>query len=249
MFKRMLVAAAVAAGVSHGQTVRFVPSTAEPVDGEVVVIDVVLDASDYGGSFAAWQLFDFKIPMTASGTPVDASQVTGFDESELETAGSDTDGDGMIDLQPTGETWLGGRRPGAFAFNGASAGGFRLFGDRYAADVIEPIAGGISLGSDESGGRIGGFQNPSGSPTFNELLHRGRVVEVFRFSFTYFDANGVVTFDTSDLILALYEQLDPFSQSVFVQDGATQLALVIPAPGGAVFMAGACALAARRRRV
>ena len=248
MFKQMIVAAPLVAGVSHAQTVRFVASTMEPVDGEVVRIDVVLDATSYSDPFAAWQQIEFKIPITASGLAVDASQISNIGESLLETAGSDTDGDGVIDLEAAGEPWVGGRRPGAFPFNGARAGGIRLFGDLYEADVIEPIAGGVTIGSDATGGRIGGFQDPPGSPTFNELLHRGRVFEVFRFSFTYFEANGTVTFDTTDLIATVYERFEPSAQSVFIQDQTQQLAMVIPATPATLALAGGALFGACRRR-
>lgn len=183
--------------------------------------------------------------MVASGAPVDDSNLLPIDERTSETAGSDADGNGFLDVFATGSPWLSGRRPGAFIGSPSSAEGSR-FGN-FGADTIVNIPGGLEIGSTLPTGEffgIGGLQEPV-SPLKNAFIHRGRVYEAFRFAFVYDAANGAIDVLLNRVVTNVYTSATSGLNEFIASD--VENARLIPAPGVVVPGVAFAAFGRRRR--
>ncbi|MEL7472793.1 MAG: hypothetical protein AAGK04_05690 [Planctomycetota bacterium] len=237
----------------NGQSLaRFELVQGTPAPGEVVTVDLILDASEYTGAFDAWHFFEFGITITSEDGPVTPAVVLASDDQPDATAATDTTGDGTEDFGPfAGATWTTGRRPGAFPFAGASNGGFQ-FGNE--ATAISSIVGGVQLGLPAAGGR----QNFPGPPEGNQFIHRGRVLSAFRMQLLIPDFEGELTIaalDTNDLDgpqidggLSVYPNFDAPAIEIDILQNHTipSLTIAIPAPMTLAIFAALPTL--RRRR-
>ena len=234
-------AAAMLSAVASGQSMYLTASNAGQQGSDTVVqVDVVLDATNYFGSFYAWHQYNFNIEITASGDSSGIADAIGVSELFSEIAETQSPLGDVIGAEP-GTPWESGRRPGAF-FGSTSTNGGSRFGPGIADFVTDS---GIS----STDGTISGRQvaDANGAPEMNTFIHIGRVYEAFRFEFRYHPRMGVVTLDLTDVVANLYPAQG--ASNVFVQDQMTISGLnILPAPGVLPVLVAGGVLAARRRR-
>ncbi|MEL7472789.1 MAG: PEP-CTERM sorting domain-containing protein [Planctomycetota bacterium] len=231
-----LTAIAGLATVASAQSILFAvdgavvaPGTEiEPTDGQTFQIDVVLDATGYGGAFFAWHQYNFNVAANLNPAGVSGN----LDESDfLETA--DTTASPAI-----AGPWTGGRRPGAFPGSASNNGGSRFGGDL--GNVVD--ASGIT----GPAGTIGGRQQAPAAPENNSLINSNTVYEAYRFSYTWSEDDGRVDFSLADVTLNVYPQLGAFNE--FVDAAEVGSFSLVPAPATAALLGLGGFAAARRRR-
>ncbi len=233
----LVAAVAFAASSVSAQSMYITASNPLPVYGEVITLDVVLDATSYAGEFFAWHEFQFNIDMTTNRDPVGLAAAVGGNLLEtdiLETA--DTTG-----FAAGGRVWTGGRRPGALPGSASNNGGSR-FGPQL-ADVVTDTFIGSSVGD----GTISGRQQSPAAPEHNALINSNRVYEIFRFQLTYSREVQFASFFLTNVSVNLFT--DPAGNNVFVQDQMFISGFgFIPAPGVVPVLLVGGVLAGRRRR-
>lgn len=233
-----LAALAGFAGAGMAQSMYLSASNLWPADGEIVTIDVVLDATGYDDPFFAWSQYGFNIEMAGDGPNQSFAAAVGGDllETDIQET-ADTTG-----FAATGAPWTGGRRPGAFPGSTANQGGSR-FGPAL-ADVVTDSW----IGSSYQEGKISGLQRSGFEGGANNvLINQSRVYEAFRFEFAYTPDMGTVTFRLTNIVANLYT--GSASNHVYVQDQTSVSGVsLLPTPGAVpVLLAGGVAAGRRRR--
>ena len=239
--KTTFAIAAVAgfAAAASAQSIYITASNNLPADGEVVTLDVVLDATDFSGTFVAWHQYNFNVDISASGEAAGIGAAIASADQAGQAAASDNTGDGVANFGPFGPAWETGRRPGAFPGAGALAGG-NQFGPLQTTATDDLLTG-------DAGGSIGGRQG-SLDAEGNVNLHRGRVYEAFRFTFTYSDAFGLVTFNPADVVLNVYNVAGTGGNAFVDASNIGSVTVGVPTPASAALLGLGGLAAARRRR-
>ena len=243
--KTTFAIAAVAgfAAAASAQSIYITASNDLPADGEVVTLDVVLDATDLSSAFYAWHQYNFNVDMAADGTNSALAGAVNTTEDVFQLAVTESPlGTFAPTLNAPARAWESGRRPGAFfPGNGSTAGG-NQFGPG-SADLVTD--GSIS----STAGSIGGRQaaDANGVPETNGFIHIGRVYEAFRFTFTYSEDMGIVTFTPADVVLNVYGAQGAANDFVDASS-ISGVSIGIPTPASAALLGLGGLAAARRRR-
>ena len=240
----------LASGQMSSPSVYVNLSTNTPSTGQMLFVDIVLDATSYGGDFFAWEGASFDILVERQNSSGDYTQVdfvSWSSETEiLETAETVFSGGGTVpgSFLP----WVNGRRPGTLPAAPAAAG---LNGsartDTPGSDVLtvlDPTIGSALLSTEA--GVIAPRQAP---PVATPLIHAGRVYEVFRLGFEFdFETMGFLSFTPILHDLTLFtDESSTASISAFDQAQVFGAGL-LPAPGSSAPLALAGRVTGRRRR-
>lgn len=274
---RLAAAASVAAlafaaqadyiNVAGASLVRFEHVSGVAAPGEILTVDLVLDASEYTGLFDAWSFFEGNIDITSTDIDLTPSIVYAAHDQLDATAPSDVDGDGIEEfIMVEGAPWTHGRRPGVFPNAGPTSGGMQHHASYGYAQTIETDTGvrvtgngGYVIADGSNRGRLSSYQQPAGTPTFNALMHRGRELHAFRMQLQmpHAEADIILTADIIALSTYHYASVDgrdrlqvDFLQNFTVQPLTLNVshnnATNAPAPAAAIPLL--LALAAHRRR-
>ena len=237
--------ALTAAQCALAQDVYMTVSNQLPSDGEVVTLDVVLDASRYSGDFYAWHSFSFNINVFSSIGDAQTPQFINTEEDLFQLARTESPlGTFEPILFAPATPWATGRRPGAFFPGGGSeVGGVQTVSGE--ADVVT----GTSISS--TSGAISGAQAPNiaGADPTNSFIHIGRVYEVFRFELLYDVDAAFRGFTLSDVEISVYDGSDDGAGTTTIEPANVTGFFFIPAPGAsAALLVGAGLGVGRRRR-
>ncbi|MEM7755642.1 MAG: hypothetical protein AAF297_08400 [Planctomycetota bacterium] len=234
----------------------FRTSNALPADGEVITIDLILDATDLTVPFFAWAGYRFNAEVVNK--PGNPSSITPTSllvpsESRVQVAPS------LTPFGPNGSTDnFEGRRPGFQPFSSNTNGGSRSESGQASIVTATPN-GNAEITGDF--GYIAGFQQPFADPINNFGVNIDRECNAFRFDFDYSAIFGAMGIRFTFLELFIYpteDSLTPVRLGNFV-GGGDLLTLaplrdvdldifVIPDPASAAVLLTAPLLATRRRR-
>ena len=238
--KTTIAIAAVAglAAAASAQSVFMTSSSALPAQGEVVTISLWLDATTVATPFSSWANWNGVITSTNDGGDLSAASVSVTD--------------GPADTVSTtnfaaADNWASGRRPSAVPGFGGTFGGFRQQVQNY---VVTDAGGDLRLDAPVQGG-IDALQQPIAAP--NTFANTSRVLEVFRFRFTYDAAMGQVIFTASNNALVWYDgSLNGFGSAPSAHPTAPSIGVAvgepIPAPASLALIGLGGLVATRRRR-
>lgn len=239
-----LAAVAGFAAAASAQAIYVTASNTLPADGELVTLEVVLDATDYTDAFGAWVGASFDIAASSTGTGLTAAAVGGRTEGPGDSAIANTQS-GPFGINGT---WGGRRPPGFPGFPPGTGGSFRFGSAGTGTPVTQENGGELLLTT--AFGQIEATQSPVSAPTFNANADVSRVISIYRFTFQYANDMGLVTFTPTQIAsMGIYPSLAN-SASVFVQTQASVsgVTIGIPTPASAALLGLGGLVATRRRR-